>query len=130
MSGQHIQHSTQMSRKMLASTVQFSTNNQPPPPPAPPTRTTVEGSETRDGPDETTFPTPHTGTPGPLPQDPTACLRPAPRTRTTFHTPAPEGTTAVLAARPASAGRTGQRSTLEHHPRNRRPTTIGGPFTS
>src|SRR4051812_48232689 len=68
--------------KMLASTVQFSTNNQPPPPTTPPTRTNVERSETGMVLSEEHRPArrPASAGPrtGPLPQDPTACLRPTP----------------------------------------------------
>jgi hypothetical protein len=102
------------SKKMLASTVQFSTYNRPPSgtapanptPRAPPTGGTQTSGwyEDPDGPD-TRQPTPthraHSHAPGPggpLPQDPTACLRP--RTPPTpFPTPPPTtGRQAVLGA--------------------------------
>ena len=54
----------------------------------------------------------------PFPQDPTACLRPAPTPHRVPHPP--QG--AVLAAAQQATGRTGQRSTLEHHPGDPRPT--------
>src|SRR3954453_298049 len=71
------------SEKMLASTVQFSTNNQPPPPRPHPTRTPTRSRrcETRDGPALRKSPHNRNRLPVPLPQDPTACLRPAPHHR-------------------------------------------------
>ena len=62
---------------------------------------------------------------GPLPQDPTACLRPAPMT-TTFPTRTRAGRTS---SDPETTGRTGQRSTLEHHPGHaaRHPCWAPGP---
>src|SRR3954452_14448798 len=111
------------SEKMLASTVQFSTNNQPPPPPAPPARppTRSRRCETRDGPAPEKAPaTAHPRPRVPLPQDPTACLRP--RFHPTTHVPRTPGG-AVLAGGQDTGGRTGQRSTLEHHPDNPRRIT-------
>src|SRR4051794_11473320 len=109
---------------MLASTVQFSTNNQPPPQAAAPDPTPPQGGRrctTQDSPGTKKAPaTPGGFPPGPrspLPQDPTACLRtpPAPDLRSTPTTPTREAT-AVPAGRPRPDIRTGQRSTLEHHP--------------
>jgi hypothetical protein len=100
------------SQKMLASTVQFSTYDQTPV--TRPHQTSTphgehSGMRCRPALTETNEPR----FPGsPLPQDPTACLRP--------DQPLPPRSTrhrgdAVLGAA-AAAGRTGQRSTLEHHP--------------
>src|SRR5690348_1922109 len=80
---------------MLASTVQFSTNKQPPPRRPHPTRT-PQGDrrcETRDGPARRS-PRNRNRFRVPLPQDPTACLRPRTPPPPPFH--APEG--AVLGA--------------------------------
>jgi hypothetical protein len=66
------------SQKMLASTVQFSTSHRPPPhhtPPAPP----ASAGGTRPGRPRTRDNAPPPPGTGPLPQDPTACLRPPPR---------------------------------------------------
>ncbi len=76
------------SQKMLASTVQFSTTNQTPitrpHQPHTPTRG-HERYEIQTGPEpEATTPTHQRA--GPLPQDPTACLRTRPHTRTPLHT--------------------------------------------
>jgi hypothetical protein len=93
---------------MLASTVQFSTYDQTPPHTPPPNPTTPRGNwryENRDGPDTRQRA-------NPLPQDPTACLRTEPP-------PPPRSTHPLKERRTSSsdrAGRTGQRSTLEHHP--------------
>src|SRR5688500_11347005 len=105
---------------MLASTVQFSTTHRPPPGTAPaephPARpraaTELDGwYEDPNGPDPRAHdPHPDTSGPGPLPQDPTACLRPPPTPD-----PAPPSLTSGPYWEPAAAGgRTGQRSTLEH----------------
>jgi hypothetical protein len=48
----------------------------------------------------------------PLPQDPTACLRPRSTPPPPFHAP----TGCSTRGRQDTGGRTGQRSTLEHHP--------------
>lgn len=99
------------SKKMLASTVQFSTTNRPPPGHAPPNPTTPSPQEGRrrrvvrgperprheftDHPDRRTLARPPPG--GPLPQDPTACLRPE-RPRTAPFPTAPEGPAVLEAA--------------------------------
>jgi hypothetical protein len=98
---------------MLASTVQFSTYNQTPAtrPRQTPAPTGTRRYEMQTGPDTERNETPPGA--GPLSQDPTACLRPPPPPlRSTPHPPRGD---AVLGAGTA-AGRTGQRSTLEHHP--------------
>jgi hypothetical protein len=68
------------SQKMLASTVQFSTYNRPPTPPPPPNPAPTGGtSGTRTGRPRHKKPPPaRQPRAGPLPQDPTACLRPPP----------------------------------------------------
>jgi hypothetical protein len=61
--------------------------------------------------DPDTPPTPTGANDGPFPQDPTACLRPGP--------PPPPRSPPRERGRTSGdddAGRTGQRSTLEHHP--------------
>ena len=58
----------------------------------------------------------------PLPQDPTACLRPDP---TPHRFPHPAG---PYSQRNHRSGRTGQRSTLELHPRHPQPPRSGNPF--
>src|SRR3954466_339521 len=119
---------------MLASTVQFSTNNQPPPPtppPAPPPRqTNPTGSThqtnggTRSGQPRTRdnhpHPPPHpthtcrSGERGPFPQDPTACLRTTPPPPGPPPHPTPHiGASGSTGSRPRAGDRTGQRSTLE-----------------
>jgi hypothetical protein len=115
-------------KKMLASTVQFSTYDQTPPPRprrTHPPRRTDGGTRNRTAP--TRCDHPDSPGDGPLPQDPTACLRtgsPHPP-RSTRHR-----SDAVLGAA-AAAGRTGQRSTLELHPGHgagiRRPDDRHGP---
>ncbi|SNT07177.1 hypothetical protein SAMN06893096_1182 [Geodermatophilus pulveris] len=124
--------------KMLASTVQFSTNDRPPPDPPPPdptppgvpaTNTNTPDRQAVRGPGRPRHEDhrPHPRRPpthtrrrpvrdgSPLPQDPTACLRPPTRTRPRS-TPTP-GQGGGSYWGPATAGdRTGQRSTLEHHP--------------
>ena len=105
------------SQKMLASTVQFSTYDQSPPTCPRRTRHTHgrhSGTRTR-------WPCQRRNG-CPLSQDPTACLRPDLHPPHAFH--APGG--AVLAAAD-DAGRTGQCSTLEHHPRCVQPARIDGP---
>src|SRR3954468_13669530 len=101
-------------QKMLASTVQFSTYDRRPTPPRrqPAHPHGGSGGTTADRPrNEAAAPTRFPRA-GPLPQDPTACLRP--RTPADPSPRAPEGTPYCG---PADAGgRTGQRSTLEHHP--------------
>ena len=123
-------NSANQSQKMLASTVQFSTYDQTPPPCPRQTPASPRGTrryEKQDGPDTKQQTTRHTpGSPGrnrdgPLPQDPTACLPPT-LTHHTRSTPR----RAVLAAAD-DAGRTGQRSTLEHHPRCVQPVESDGP---
>lgn len=117
---------------MLASTVQFSTNNRRPPDTPPPnptpqaTRALDDGRyEDPDGPD-TRQPTPHpTGqTVRSLRTQQRAYARPTPPTPFPTH-PHQRGRAVLGAA--AAAGRTGQRSTLEHHPSNPRPPTGGRP---
>lgn len=103
--------------KMLASTVQFSTTNQSPSMrPHRPVRT--RRCEIRRAPDEVNAPT-ATGTRpaqrGPLPQDPTACLRPRPRSDP-LPCPSSRRRRGRTGGRRVTGGRTGQRSTLEHHP--------------
>ena len=110
------------SQKMLASTVQFSTYDQTPPPR--PRQTHGLPRETRryenqDGPD-TRFTEPH-----PVTRAMSALSGPnsVPTTGSTPTTPfptPPEGDAVLGAA--AAAGRTGQRSTLEHHPGDSRPS--------
>ena len=107
------------SQKMLASTVQFSTYDQTPshtPPPDPHTPTGAHGG-TRDriGPAE------KKRSPAPSGPNSVPTTRPHPRTRSTR----PEGRR--TRSRPDDAGRTGQRSTLEHHPRHPRPPENGRP---
>src|SRR5215208_4501998 len=92
---------------MLASTVQFSTYDQTP---------VTRPHQTHDLPRVTRRYEMQTGPDMrrngcPLSQDPTACLRPDLHPPHAFHTPGG----AVLAAAD-DAGRTGQCSTLEHHP--------------
>ena len=75
---------------MLASTVQFSTYDQSPPATTPPNPThpqVVQRYEIQMAPTEATDPA-ETGRP--FPQDPTACLQPAPTPPTPFHTPPSE----------------------------------------
>ena len=89
------------------------------PPPRPrQTPATTRRCEIRKAPDEMnqTIPPPaQTGeTTGPLPQDPTACLRPPDGTATLFHTTSRRRRPYWEPA--GAGGRTGQRSTLEHHP--------------
>src|SRR3954447_775063 len=108
---------------MLASTVQFSTNKQPPPRPAPPDPNTPTGgrrSETRNGPASKKHPPRRTSS---APSGPNSVPTNPHRHQPTLHAPAPEGTTAVLAGRPQPDIRTGQRSTLEHHPDTPPPPT-------
>jgi len=64
---------------------------------------------------------------GPFPQDPTARLRP-PASPTPLHTPPhppKRKRQCRTGGRPTTGGRTGQRSTLEHHPTHT-PTTHSG----
>src|SRR3954465_13376187 len=111
---------------MLASTVKFLTNKQPPPPPPPqppgnpPGGTTARPALQQRKPPATP---PAGGAPGPAPSEPNSVPTNPHRHQPTLHAPAPEGTTAVLAGRPQPDIRTGQRSTLEHHPDN--PRRIG-----
>src|SRR3954453_18143895 len=108
---------------MLASTVQFSTYNQTPPTHPRQTPDHVRAVREQEGPDQRrNSPTPQGQPPGhgPLPQDPTACLRTGSPPPPAFPTRTSEEDRAVLAAATA-AGRTGQCSTLEHHPGNSRP---------
>src|SRR4051812_36012622 len=94
---------------MLASTVQFSTNKQPPATTPPPAPGHPERYDSQTGPVTRKRP--------PLPQDPTACLRPRNSPAARFpRTPCPRTDGAVLGADRRAGGRTGQRSTLEHHP--------------
>src|SRR4051794_2616680 len=114
-------------QKMLASTVQFSTNKQPPTPqPAPPARPNGRRCGTRDGPAPEKAPdTPPGGAPGPAPSGPNSVPTTTTRTLRPRSTPRPVTRTdgAVLGAGEHTGGRTGQRSTLEHHPDN--PRRIG-----
>src|SRR3954469_5137417 len=102
---------------MLASTVQFSTYNRPPT--HRPRRTPLSHrrtSGTRTGRPRHKETTPTRATPGgPAPSGPNS----VPTTSSHSHHPVPHATrgNAVLGAA-AAAGRTGQRSTLEHHPRS------------
>jgi hypothetical protein len=66
--------------KMLASTVQFSTNKQPPAPTPPPDPGNTRAVRQTNRPCREEAPAPTRGR-GPLPQDPTACLRPRTRPR-------------------------------------------------
>src|SRR6476661_589819 len=109
---------------MLASTVQFSTYNQTPATRPHRTQPTPRGHwryEMQTGPDreETTprFPGARS-----LRTQQRAYDRPTPTTPFPTH---PEGHAVLGAA--AAAGRTGQRSTLEHHPRRVQPAEIDGP---
>src|SRR4051812_38641323 len=108
------------SQKMLASTVQFSTYNQ-----TPATRPRRTHNPARRG-GTRCRPALHEINGCPLPQDPTACLRP-PATCDPFPS-APEGTPYWG---PADAGgRTGQRSTLELRLEHPRPPETGRPSRS
>src|SRR3954447_26546328 len=112
------------SQKMLASTVQFSTYDRCPTPPRRHDPATHGRYDSRSAPQRSssTHPVPRAG---PLPQDPTACLRP--RTPSDPLPRAPEGTPYWG---PADAGgRTGQRSTLEHHPTRLAGTRRWAPIT-
>jgi hypothetical protein len=120
-------------RKMLASTVQFSTTNRPPPdtPPPNPTRATrgdlrMGGTRTRTAPTETAPPPPARTGRGSAPSGPnsvpTTTTPPRPRS------PRP-ARTAVLGAGRRAGGRTGQRSTLEHCPEHPRPPPSGATIT-
>jgi hypothetical protein len=120
--------------KMLASTVQFSTTNRPPPGPAPAephprrrahARPAADGwYEDPDGPATRQRPPPRLAPEtGPLPQDPTACLRPA---VPTHRVPRPPPR-AVLAAAEHQPAELVSVPPSEHHPSNPRPTTAGGP---
>jgi hypothetical protein len=118
------------SQKMLASTVQFSTNKQPPPAVVPAEPRPPPGTS---GP-ETGWPCAKAPAPpraprgtGPLPQDPTACLRPPTHPDPAPHTPRPKTRRCRTGGRPCAGGRTGQRSTLEHHPEHPRPPADGRP---
>src|ERR1700712_3703398 len=119
---------------MLASTVQFSNNNPTPPRHDPtehhPRDTRLEAAGLEPGTARTRQqPPPHTPHRssssseqpligargwGPFPQDPTARLRPPPHP-----TPFPTRQAGGTRSRHEAGGRTGQRSTLEHHLRNR-----------
>ena len=114
---------TYKSQKMLASTVQFSTNNQTPPttpPPDPPPPRGRRRYEKQDGPEPRQHTRPHQGAARSLRTQQRAYDRPT--AATPFHA-TPAGA-AVLGAATA-AGRTGQRSTLEHHPRHAAATRYG-----
>src|SRR3954452_22558333 len=123
---------------MLASTVQFSTTDQPPPHtpanPHPDTTEAVTGDERyedKEAPEQRQRPTP-CGVARSLRTQQRAYGRTPRRPGSDPRTIPPEGGArrhrdgAVLGARGQRAGRTGQRSTLEHHPRNQRPTTTMG----
>ena len=118
-------------QKMLASTVQFSTTHPPTTHHAPPNPAHEQASGTRTGtaPDETTTPTPHRhnaghGT-GPVPSGPNSAPTTHPPPPTPLHTP-PRGGRRT-GGRQQPANRTGQRSTLEHHPNDPRPVASDGP---
>src|SRR4051794_16095210 len=105
---------------MLASTVQFSTNKQPPPHRPHPTRTPHKGpGDVEPG---TALPreSPRTANgPGPAPSGPNSVPTATPPPAARFHAP---HRGAVLGAGGCAGGRTGQRSTLEHHPGDPGPT--------
>ena len=116
------------SQKMLASTVQFSTTHRchRSPPTARPQPPRGMGGTTSNRPRTRKPPPPRaSGGWGPFPQDPTARLRPPPHPGP-GSTPHPTGHGSTTGRRRAG-GRTGQRSTLEHHPNNPRPAGTGGP---
>src|SRR4051794_24199293 len=103
---------------------QRTTRHRPPDPTRPATPTRAPRYEEQTGPEQDRSHPPPGG--GPLSQDPTACLRtsPPPTPRSTRHR-----SDAVLGAA-AAAGRTGQRSTLEHHPGDSRPPDNRGAVLS
>jgi hypothetical protein len=103
----HLQANTLQNRdqKMLASTVQFSTTNPRTLHTTPPAPRTLGRSETRKARTETTTPPAagsHPQQEGPLPQDPTACLRPPP-TPDSPPRPLPRRTPSSTRSRPAPA---------------------------
>ena len=109
-------NSANQSQKMLASTVQFSTYDQTP---------TQLHRQTRDLPQEERRYDRRTGPEqkqrSPAPSGPNSA--PTNRTHPVHHVPHPLARAVLAATR--EAGRTGQRSTLEHHPRNQRPSETG-----
>src|SRR3954447_11924490 len=118
---------------MLASTVQFSSydeslripHRQPPPGPRQPTADHRTSGTTGTKPPQRQHPTPSPGA-GPFPQDPTACLPPAPTHHHVPHHPPGGGRTS---GGDQVTGRTGQRSTLELRHEHRHPPPTGASIT-
>ena len=104
------------SQKMLASTVQFSTYDQTPPPRPRQTPDSPQGTrryEKQNGPDMSSR--------SPAPSGPNSVPTTRPHRQTPVHPP-PIRRPDMQYWEPAPrAGRTGQRSTLEHHPTHTRP---------
>src|SRR4051794_9446223 len=108
---------------MLASTVQFSTTHQTPAPCPRQTRTTHrrhDGTRNRPALTETT---PHPLPGRPVPSGPNSVPTNQPHAHAPVHTPEVRRPQMPYWEPATRAGRTGQRSTLEHHPGNRHPST-------